>query len=155
MELWFSRILEMMEKHIPIRRYRTIPHPVISEEITNLKLEFNNLSNTLGQYGWTPELRRRYTDIQTRLQTAYKEARNEQWNSLLTTIETDKRDPTKFWSGVKKLMGTDNNKTHYILDDHGNKLYETEDQVNLLTRHWRKIFRISEEENANFCQQTE
>lgn len=41
------------------------------------------------------------------------------------------------------------------MDDQGIKLYETKDKVKLFTQHWRKIFKISDEENTKFCTQTE
>lgn len=154
MSKWFRTIQDAMKKHIPTRRHRTIPHPHNTPEITALKAEFRQLL-VATQNNWTYEKRRQFTEIQNRLQEACNEAREVKWNELLFQIETDKKDPQKFWGQVKKLMGNESTSSPYILDNDGHKIYDADKQAEIFTRHWKNVFQISVQENSNFCQRAE
>lgn len=155
MNEWFNDIKSAMNNNIPTRSHKILPHPTITPEITALKNRFNALVNDPLRMRWTLAQREEYTQLQAELQEAYKVARNTMWEGLLTQIETDKRDPKKFWSGIKRLMGTSTSEKTHILDENGGKKYEAYEKEQLFRKHWENVFKISPEENLNFCQQKE
>lgn len=127
MERWISIITTAMEKYIPKKAYKTIPHPVITQEIRELKDTYNRLVNDPHQGYWGPQQRSNFINIQQQLQQAYRTARQTTSENLLRQVEIDKQDPKIFWASIKKIMCNEFKENTYILDENGIKRFEPQD----------------------------
>lgn len=152
---WFSSIKSAMDNHIPKTSYVTLPHPRVTEEIRNIQNQYLTLQQAVGNNTWTPQQRRQLRELQTQLQEICKRERKQHWDAMLTEIEGDYRDPAKFWRGVKKLQGNDQPQTPYIINDRGEKIFDEKDKEKEFRKYWAEIYKISDEENADFCPETE
>lgn len=74
---------------------------------------------------------------------------------MFQNIETDHKDPNKFWKTIMRLLGGGDPVASYILDEQGNILYEEKEQERQFRRYWSHIYKINDEENRNFCGETE
>lgn len=157
MNKWFVQITRAMKKHIPKTKYRTLPHPRITEEIREIQSEYNTLQQAVhqNQNQWTRQQRTRLRELQLQLQNVCRQERDQHWNSMLMEIEAEYRDPAKFWRGIQRLLGGGKQKIPYILDPNGRKIYSKKEQETEFRRFWANIYQISEEENAEFCPDTE
>lgn len=155
MNKWFSLIMNAMDKYIPKTRYKTLPHPRTTNEIRNIQQQYQELLRASCQDQWTQQRKRRLRELQEQLQTICRQERDRHWNSMLAEIEADYKNPAKFWRGVQRLMGGEKQQPPYIQDPNGRKLYEEKDQEAEFRRFWSGIYRITEEENADYCQDNE
>ena len=155
MENWFSTVTTAMEKHIPRTRHKTLPHPRLSDETRNIQAQYTTLQRQAQENQWTRERRHRFTVLQTQLQQICKQEQEAHWDSLIANTEAEYSDPAKFWRNIKRLLGNDQQHIPYIEDDQGNKYHKEADQEREFRRFWSKIYEISEEENRDFCQETQ
>lgn len=153
---WTEAIKTAMRNHIPIIRYRTLPHPRVTEDINLLRTAFNNLRQRAENTGWTQQLQRTMKILQSNLTELISQQRDQMWDELLKKTESVYKQPDQFWKQVRQLSGSETTgKISYLLDPHGTKLYTSEHQANEFKRHLSNIFRISPEENQDFCPDTE
>lgn len=155
MHLWFATITQSMERHIPRTQYRTLPHPRTTEEIRQIQTQYQTLQRQAHTHQWTRERRQQLITLQQQLQQICKRERDAHWNSLLTEIEADYRDPAKFWRNIRRLMGGCQQHIPYIQDEQGNKLYTDQAKEGEFRKFWSNIYEISEEENRDFCDETQ
>lgn len=52
-------------------------------------------------------------------------------------------------------MGADGEEIKYLLDPHGNKLTSSQQQAEEFRRMWSAVYKINDNDNADFCRQTE
>lgn len=155
LDSWITKITTAMTKHIPKKTHRTLPHPKLTEEIRLIQQQYLTLISHIQNGAWTQHQRYTLCQLQTQLQTLCKEESNRKWNELVTSVEVDYKDSAKFWRGIKQLQGGNIRKIPYIVDSHGNKLYTEEEQEAEFRRYWAGIYKITEEDNINFCKETE
>lgn len=152
---WNKKILNAMTQSIPKTSYKILPHPIIPAEVRDIINQYQQLIRGIDTQHWSFQQRIRLKALQTELQQAWRVARNVLWNSMLQKIDENQRDPAQFWKQIKRLMGTSDTNIPYIIDNNGRKLHEEKDQEAEFRRFWTSIFKISDEENINFCQETE
>lgn len=88
------------------------------------------------------------------LQDIYKGNKNEEWNRLIDNInETD--DSKTFWRQINQVDEKEKTKTPYVKDKNGNKIYGNDKKETAFRNIWRKVFKITEEENENYNQDNE
>lgn len=155
MNKWFNTITNAMNKHIPKTQYRTLPHPRTTDEIRNIQIQYNTLQQHAHREGWTRQHRQRLTELQQHLQEICKREREAHWNSLLVETEADYRDPAKFWQRIRKMLGGCPRHIPYVQDEHGKKLHTDKEQEAEFRRFWSKIYHISDEDNRDFCHDTQ
>lgn len=155
MDKWFRLVERAMGNNIPITGYVTLPHPQITNEIRQTINNCKLVQQIAARQGWNPALRNMMAGLQTSLQTTFKEARQENWNNLILNTDIQHGNPEAFWKNVKNMMGTTKENIVYLLDPQGNKLKTQEEQVAEFKRVWSKVYNMTANENADFCQQTE
>lgn len=153
---WFGKVKTAMKDNIPQVKYRTLPHPRITNELKLLRNSFNNIQRRAENTGWTPQLRNTVKIIQNNMSEILKQQRNEIWNELLNKTEALYREPDKFWKQIRNLMGSETSANiPYLLNPNGEKLTTDAEQAEEFRRHLRNTFNISREENDQFCQETQ
>lgn len=84
-----------------------------------------------------------------------KQNQNVLWDELINKTDRVYNNPEHFWKQIKQLMGMDTSNIPYLLDPDGNKLTTAERQAQEFRRHLGKTFSISDEENLDFCLDTQ
>lgn len=152
---WFDQITAAMDRHIPKSSHITLPHPRTTDELRDIHQEFQTLQRLTNGTAWSRDHRRRLAELQQHLFEACKRERNAHWNTLLQNMEADYRNPTHFWRQVKKLLGNTQQHTPYVINEQGQKLFTDHEMEQEFRRFWSEIYKISDEDNRNFCHETQ
>ena len=73
------------------------------------------------------------------IQEEYQKLQKESWDSIITSLQ-DEKDSAKFFSGIKRYMGTNKRNISRICDNHGKYLYTPKEQEPIFKQHWKNIF---------------
>lgn len=155
LDRWFTAIQNAMNENIPVTNYRTLPHIKLTKEIQLIQQAYQNIRTKARNTGWTEQLRNTMKVLQHNMASIMKDQSEKYWQELLKKTEKTYKQPHIFWKEIRRLMGTEQNNTTYLLDPQGTKLITDEDKANEFRRHLKNIFQITEEENNNFCHQTQ
>lgn len=154
---WVQNISNALDRHVPKSTHRILPHPRTTALIREIQGSYLTLLQQKDTNGgnWTREYRRQLVTLQQNLQEACKAEREEHWNTLLADTEADYRNPSKFWQDIRRLMGGSQQSSPYILNHLDQKLFSDREKEAEFRRYWEPIYTITEEENRDFCQQTQ
>lgn len=152
---WYLATDRAIKNNIPTTKYKTLPHPAMNNEIRRAIQTYNTVRQHAEINGWSPAARNLIKTLQNNLQQEFRQMRDDHWNNLITSVDNQYKHPDKFWASIKRLMGSDNEQTKYLLDPNGRKLTTAEDQATEFKRVWGRIYRITENENADFCTENE
>lgn len=154
-EDWFHQITNAMSESIPKTSCSTTPHPPVTPDIQVIQNQYLKLLQQANTRNWSPLHRKILKALQINLQSKYILLRNQHWDKIIQNIEISHKDPHRFWRKIKNLMGNTTKPTAYLLDGNGEKIFNKQDQELLFREFYKKIFTISDEENAQYCQETE
>ena len=154
-KLWHEKILEATKESIPEKANTILPHPRTTEKQNNLQYRYKVIKNLSIKYGWTNQLRIAFRFAQNELIEESRKNYNENWRKLIENVEIKYKEPKKFWSDIRRLQGGKQEIVPYLKDNRGNKLYKDEEKEEQFRTVWKDIFKITEEENRNFCPETE
>ena len=154
-KVWHENILSAMKNSIPEKTETILPHPKNTEKQKELQYRYGILKNLSEKYGWTIQLRTIFRFIQNELIEESRKNYNENWKKLIQNVEIKYKEPKTFWANIRRLQGGKQEIVPYIKDERGNKLYKDEEKEQQFRLVWSKIFKITDEENANFCPITE
>ena len=102
--------------------------------------------------GWSREQIIMIRNIQEEIKNESIRLNTEVWNTRIKNLKDIYNNPAKFWKDVQKLMGGKAKHVPYIIDNRGNKLYDSREKEPKFREIWGNIFKISQEENQNFDQ---
>ena len=146
---WYDIIHHAKEQTIPKVHRRTLPHPIESDELKLIQWQFDNISRRALLLGWTPELLRLSKDLQLRITQECIQLFDDNWERMIGQIEVDRREPWKFWTQVKRLLGGGQEQAPYVKRNNI-KVYSDEDKELAFRDKWSSIFTITPEDNLNF-----
>lgn len=155
LEKWYMATDRAIDNNIPTTKYRTLPHPNISNDTRTALRTYNTVRRHAEINGWTQVSRNMIKTLQNNLQQEFCQLQKDNWNQLITSIDSQHNEPEKFWSGIKRLMGSDRQQLKYLIDSNGRKLTTEREQALEFQRVWSNIYKITEGENENFCADTE
>ena len=144
---WTDDIVETMDELIPLKMAYKFIKPPDSDLIKILEMSYETLRD---KNHWTLDDRRTIQQIQQMIRDESTRISNEQWSNEINKLQDIYGDPSKFWKGVRKMMGDNKNMTPYIINRQGDKIYEDADKEQTFRDIWTDIFRITDEENRNF-----
>ncbi len=147
---WMEIIKQAMDKAIPKNSKKFIYQLKTTPEIRNLENQFRSLQLKATINGWSNEHYREYTRIRHELRERCRENHNKNWESKDTDLMNHSKNNKEFWSKFKVLKGKNIIHTNYMKDSEGNKYYTDKEKCVLLERTSRDIFRIIEDEEAQF-----
>ena len=116
---------------------------------------FKILKQHINRYGWTLASRYLYKNTQDQLRDECTRVYNENWENLIKDTQDKYKDAKSFWQNIKRLMGSNDTQTPYLAKQNGDRVYSDENKLKLFHEIWTNIFRISNEENRDFEQNTE
>ena len=94
-------------------------------------------------------------NIQEEIKNERIRLNTEVWNTRIKNLNDIYNNPAKFWKDVQKLMGGTAKGVPYIIDNRGNKLYDSREKEPKFREIWGNIFKISPEENQSYDQLNE
>ena len=154
-----ARVTEVLtraiENHVPKIRRRTLPHPEIDEETKELtkearktKIQMVNRINYLRN-------RRKLTQLRKNIRAKWEEKRREMWRDLVRRTDLEK-DPSKFWKEIGKMTERKKRVWQETFKNEQREKLKTDNEVERAFRRiLTKTLQISEEENDDFCEETE
>jgi len=155
LEQWYTDIQTAREANIPKTTYKTIPHYRETHHLKLLKIQYRHLHELSITRGWDAQLRTRYREIQTQLTHEVRVMSNQHWETLARKLCQNTKDPKKFWSSFKMLMGSNRQTVSYIYNAHRQRVNSVEGMEALHREFWQQNFQISPAENARFDNTTE
>ena len=138
-----------VEEKIPHKKLSYYTHPRDSDLLKLLEMTYEEMKN---KNQWTIEDRQVVRRIQEVIKEEATRLYNQKWSETIDKLQDCYGDPMKFWGTVRRLMGGGQTPAPYILDSRGNKITDDRNIEAKFREIWSNIFRISDEENANFGQ---
>ena len=153
---WTEQIKKISDQTIPTSKYKTIPHIKTNNEIRNLQILYTAIINQINRHGTNNDIYTYLLNIRTSLQEKLREKYIEDWTNIIKKLSLEK-NPKKFWQSIKKLSGDNSRpKAQHLKDHENNNVYKPENKEQIFRNYWEnKIFKITEEENANFDERHE
>ena len=143
---WFN-IIQRCLNNTTSRTMSYIPRPKESDLLKALHMAYNRIRNNL----MTPEIRTQILFLQEELKRENIRLFNEKWEEMICKLQAKIKDPKMFWDGIRRLMGGKNTTLPtYVYDEQGGKITEKEAKLDRFIEVWKNIFKITDEENANF-----
>ena len=144
---WFNIIQRCLNNTTPNRMLSYIPHPKESDLLKALHMAYSRIRNNL----MTPEIRIQILYLQDELKRENIRFFNEKWEEMICKLQAKTKDPKMFWDGIRRLMGGKSiTLPTYVYDEQGGKMPEKEAKLDRFIEVWKNIFKISDEESANF-----
>lgn len=109
------------------------------------------LASEIDTYGLSIDRRRKLTQLKQQLIDNWKKEIEDKWEHMKMDAAANIKDPSKFWNKTKRLIGNNTKKSTYIRADDGTKIYDPEEQEIIFQHKWKSVYRISPEENRQFC----
>ena len=145
---WYECIDAAKGNHIPTVNTRSKPHPRPSHTLRMLQVMYQAVSVEARTHGWSPHIYHRYKVLQRQLLEENLRLYHIAWGDLLVQLMEKYGEQGKWYREIRRLTGIQS-PTPYILHE-GRKLYSPLEKEEVLTSHWRDIWRISPEEDAAF-----
>ena len=146
-ESWMTTIMNRIDEETPTATLKYLPHPRESDLLKTLLMAYNILKHN----AVTREQHEQVRILQEGIKVENIRLYDECWERLIKKLEIDSKDPKKFWDQVKRLMGgKGNGPASYVWDENRGKLFDDESKLNRFRVVWKDIFKITEEENANY-----
>lgn len=155
LDKWYRSIARATTQSIPTKTFKILPHPLTSERIKHLQYNLLRIKTSLNIQRWTQQLHNDYKEMQRELQEAYTTAYNENWKKLINNIEANYKDPPKFWKDIKRLMGTTETHNSIMINQAGQEVSTDREKEAIHREHLINIFQISDEENAQYDDETD
>jgi hypothetical protein len=152
---WTEQIQKASEENIPKTKHRTIPHFKTTHETRLLQIQHDAILQDILTYGPSLAKYKTLTELRNRLRHEYGQLKTQTWNDLIekTDIETNSKD---FWQSIKRMIGRTTTKEQKYLKGHNNEdIYDSDKKEELFRKYWETVFKISDEENADFDQETD
>ena len=147
---WTNSITDAIDQFVPKKKIIYYKHPKTSDYLRLLELAYETIRH---KHHYTIADRQTIRDLQRNLNEEAKRFHRESWSEAIEKLQEKDNDPTAFWKGVKRMMGSKIKQTPYIYDSRGNKIYEDIEKETKFREIWENIFRITDEENNQFDRQ--
>lgn len=151
---WTISITSTMQEHTPITTQKTIHKPIYNQRIKELQFWAKRLLENSLNTGWTYTKYIIYKTIKRAITEECKDQNNKNWESKVNNLNNIYKDPKNFWQNINKLKGSTDNHKGYLVHEN-RKIYDDKGKEQIFRDIWSKVFRISQEENQEFDQETE
>ena len=109
---WYEAIEDTLEETTPTTRIRYYLHARNSDLLKLLELTYRNLTH---KPFWTVNDINLIRNIQQRMREENLRLYREEWETKVESLNRVYKDSSKFWEGVKRLIGSSKEKQEYIL----------------------------------------
>jgi hypothetical protein len=147
---WTRKIQEAARESIPITTHRTIPHIKPNHIIRTTCIVHNNLLKNIVAQGTSLTKYQFLIALRGKIHREFAKLKSEQWNELIRRTDAE-RNAKDFWMSIQRMMGNNSTAQQKHLKDHNNEdVYEDQEKEKLFRNYWKHVFKISQEENADF-----
>ena len=94
------------------------------------------------------KLQKERNQTMTQIKQLLKEERNNKLDQELQEIERYKDDSNKFYQAIRKVNSNKPQKTLSIYDDNFNRITSEHDQIDIITKHFQKLFSSNDKTNT-------
>ncbi|MFV0504970.1 MAG: hypothetical protein ACK5LT_13550, partial [Lachnospirales bacterium] len=147
---WIKKIKKSTDMAIPKSNIKIKNQLNTTDEIRNHEREFRTLKQTATIHGWSYRNYREYIMIRSDLKERCREAFNKNWENKIKSIIECSKNTKDFWNKIKTLKGKNFIHANYMVDQEGNKHFSDREKCEVLAKTWREVFKITEEEEANY-----
>ena len=148
-ERWYEAIEDTLKEKTPTTRIRYYLHARNTEFLKLLELNYRNLMH---KSFWTINDIDLIRNIQQRTREENLRLYREEWETKVENLNRECKDSSKFWEGVKLLIGNSKEKQEYILHPNRQnvKIYDPEGKEEIYRNIWTEIFSMPQEDNIHF-----
>ena len=148
---WTNQIVQASLSAIPITSKRIVPHIKPNNRLKYLQAQYTALLQLIQNFCPSYEKQETINLLRNGIKEEYKNLNNDKWNELIANTDTE-RNYKDFWLSIKRMIGKSTSSEMRYLRGHNNEeVYEDEGKENIFRKKLeKKIFQISEEENATF-----
>ena len=146
---WYNIVIKAMDLHIPLTKHTRKAKPIYNHTIVKIQNYLRNLMEEARVRGWTNNKYRVYKILKQTLTGECKVQHTMNWENTLNTLTEKYRTPEKFWKEIKRLRGSNEYISPYILDNN-KKIYKEEEKEPIFRNIWENVFYISPQENQSF-----
>ena len=125
-----------------------------SPRLDRLKNLHQRIYNLIRVQGPTPNKYNKLNRIRRLITQQYKREHRRVWEEIIRKIDGEKGED--FWRSIRRIWGRKEVKeVGYLRDAQNREVHEEGEREEIFRKHWERVFRISEEENQDFDQETE
>ena len=146
---WYDTIRKSMETCIPLSKHKTVDKPITNPTIKSIQMYLQNLMQTAETQGWTRNKFQTYKLLKQKLISESKNQHNSNWSNKTKTLIGNYTTPKDFWQTIKKLKGSTNDSSPYIIHNNS-KVYGEKEREEVFRNIWKEVFTISPEDNIAF-----
>ena len=146
---WTKHIQDATDTSIPTITHRIIPGIKPTHETLLIQTQYQATLQHIHTHGPSLALNRQLITLRQQLQTVYRHIQTQTWQDLINALETQ-TDPKKFWSSLKRMLGSNTKQTIPYLK-HNNIQHDTPEQKEpIFRKHWQDIFTQNDTDNEDF-----
>ena len=151
---WYEVIEHTLNETSPKVNISYYLHARDSDYLRLLEMNYRNLTN---RPIWTRHDIEILKNIQQQIREENLRLFREEWEKKVEGLNRIHKDSSKFWGGVKRLIGSSKEKQEYILHPvrRNTKVFEPEEKEEIYRGIWTNIFSIPPEDNAYFDPENE
>ena len=140
LESWTTKVKTAVDRHVPRKTFKPLPHNNPSRQTQLLKIQFDALRERAERYGWNYNDYRRYTQLRLTLHDARIAESDRSWGRALEDLSARHSDPKTFWRRLNCLSGKSKGPDTDLTDDQGRRLSSEEEKERVHTARWRRVF---------------
>ena len=127
---WLNIITVTRDEVIPKAKLKYSMHGRESDYLKLLETVYTNIIHKLY---WTREELEIIKEIQRRIMEENLRLNKEAWETKVESLNDIYKDSKKFWGNIRRLIGSDKDKTEYLIEpnNNNNRIYEDEDKETL------------------------
>ena len=146
---WTKHVQNATETSIPTITHRIIPGIKPTHETLLIQTQYQSTLQYIRIHGPSLALNRQLISLREQLHTAYRLLQTQTWQDLINSLETQ-TDPKKFWSSLKRMIGSNTKQAApYLKQD--NIQHDTPEQKEpIFRKHWQDIFTQDDTNNEDF-----
>ena len=126
----------------------------MTERLKKLKILHTRIYDNICKNGTNVNRRKQLSRCRKLIKEEFNHEQRKNWGNLIEKM--NKENIADFWNHIKRIYGRKETKeVAYLKDSHNNNVYEDSEKEKLFRDHWSKVFKISDEENEDFDEETE
>ena len=141
-ELISKKLFEVGEQYIPVIQFKKLPSPRYSSDDKAKINRIRIIQNKCITHCCTPSEWRELKSLQRELSDTISMQSRETWNSLIRSLN-HRMEPHEFWKKIKHFKGSTTKDVEYILNPAGDKVYDSNEKLNVFTDFWNCLLYTS------------
>lgn len=151
---WYRAIKKSIDMNIPKTSIKIVRNAITNRKLKMMQLQFQRLYAVARIGGWTRQALLAYRFLRLQITIEAREQQEREWEREIAALTHSYKDPKNFWKKIKTIKGNVNPQPPYIIDNN-RKIGNNSEKEEVFREIWKRVFRISDEENMDFDMNTE